>query len=233
MTPHHQPAAFEAENLHKSFRLDGHEIPVLRGVNLSVRDGEWVALVGASGSGKSTLLHLLGTLEVPSAGEVHCLGRAYSGLSRRAQAALRRQELGFVFQSFHLFPELDAQENVALPALQWGCDRRAVVERARALLTEFGLGPRLEHRPQELSGGEQQRVALARALIHDPRFLLTDEPTGNLDAAAAAGIIDLLERLNREQGKTIVMVTHDAVLAQRADRVLRLTRGTVSEDASA
>lgn len=222
--------AFEVRGLRKSYKLGRHSVDVLKGVDLEIRAGEWVALTGPSGCGKSTLLHLLGALEAPNAGEIRCCGRLYAALSGGAKARIRQQEIGFVFQNFHLFPELSARENTLLPALNWGWDRMAAAARAEELLTRFGLGQRLEHRPQELSGGEQQRVALARALINHPDILLADEPTGNLDAAAAAGIMDLLTRLHREEGKTLVMVTHDQGIAAKADRIVRLADGRAAPD---
>ena len=217
--------AFRTEALHKEFRLDGHTIRVLKGVDLEIPSGAWVALVGASGCGKSTLLHLLGSLDKPTSGEVWCRGRAYRGMGAAAKARMRRDEIGFVFQNFHLFPELNALENVMLPGLHWGWNRGEARRRAQEALERFGLGHRLPHRPQELSGGEQQRVALARALINTPSILLADEPTGNLDATAAAGILELLAGLHRESGRTIVMVTHDPAVAARADFVVRLADG--------
>ena len=217
--------AFRAEGLHKEFKLDGHSIHVLKGVDLEIPAGAWIALVGASGCGKSTLLHLLGALDKPTGGEVWCRGRAYGKMSAGGKSTLRRREIGFVFQNFHLFPELTARENVMLPALHWGWNRGEARDRAQATLERFGLGRRLAHRPQELSGGEQQRVALARALINNPAILLADEPTGNLDAAAAAGILELLTSLHQHEGKTIVMVTHDPAIAAKADRTIRLVEG--------
>ncbi len=217
--------AFLAQGVTKQFKLGRHVIDVLKGVDLKVSTGEWVALTGPSGCGKSTLLFLLGALDEPTSGEIACRERPYSRLSGKERARIRSQEIGFVFQNFHLFPELSALENVVLPALNWGWDRKRAAERARSLLERFGLGERLEHRPMELSGGEQQRVALARALINDPDILLADEPTGNLDAAAANGIIALLDTLHREDGKTLVMVTHDLGMAARADRIVRLVDG--------
>ena len=222
--------AFTAAGLEKTFRLDGHLIPVLRGVTLQIRRGEWTAFIGASGSGKSTLLHLLAGLDEATAGEVTCLGRPYSAMSRAKKAALRRHEIGLVFQNFLLFPELTALENAALPGLHWGWPREERVGRARELLERFGLEARLDHRPQELSGGEQQRVALARALINDPAFILADEPTGNLDAQAAGEIITLLEQLHRDAGKTLIMVTHDLNLARKADHVWRIANGVATEE---
>jgi len=220
-----QALVFETRHLQKHYRLEEHVIRVLEDVNLSVREGEWLALVGRSGCGKTTLLHLLGSLDEPTGGEVRCRNRCYSGLSSGQKARLRRDAIGFVFQSYHLFPELNAQENVVLPALQWGWDRRAARERAGELLAAFGLEHRLRHRPQELSGGEQQRVALARALINGPDIILADEPTGNLDVTASREIIAILQRLHGEQAKTIVMVTHDLSLAGLADRTLLIKDG--------
>lgn len=216
---------FESVQLCKSYHLERHEIPVLKGVDLQIHAGEWTAFVGRSGSGKTTLLHLLGALDEPSSGGVRCRNRDYSALSPGQKAMLRRDEIGYVFQSYHLFPELNAQENVMLPALQWGWNRKAARARAAELLAEFGLEQRLRHRPQELSGGEQQRVALARALINSPDIILADEPTGNLDVTASKEIIAILQRLHDKASKTIVMVTHDLALAKLADRVLLIRDG--------
>ncbi|MBN2452110.1 MAG: ABC transporter ATP-binding protein [Lentisphaeria bacterium] len=212
-------------DLHRHFRLEKHRIDVLQGASFLVAEGEWVALVGRSGCGKTTLLHLLGGLDRPSSGEIVCRGLAYSRLDAQARAALRRRHFGFVFQSYHLFPELSAHENVMLPALQWRRDRQAARQRAAELLAGFGLAQRLRHRPQELSGGEQQRVALARALMNEPDVILADEPTGNLDVTAAREIIAILQGLHRERRKTIVMVTHDLRLAALADRILVIREG--------
>jgi len=216
---------FKICDLRKEYHLEKHVIPVLDGVSFSIAKGEWVSLVGRSGSGKTTLLHLLGSLDQPSSGDISFRGRKYSALSRRQHTLLRRDEIGLVFQSYYLFPELSASENVLLPALQWGWDKASGQERADRLLSEFGLGHRLRHRPQELSEGEQQRVALARALINEPDVILADEPTGNLDITASSEIIEILQRLHVEQGKTVVTVTHDLELAQLADRTLVLKAG--------
>ena len=221
--------AFDVTRLCKDYRLESHTISVLKDVSFAVAEQEWVALVGRSGSGKTTLLHLLGNLDKPTAGTVACRGRDYADLSSRKSALLRRREIGFVFQSYHLFPELSALENVVLPALQWDADRSSMRHHARELLAGFGLEQRLGHRPQELSGGEQQRVALARALVNDPDIILADEPTGNLDTAASTDIMAILQRLHRTEGKTIVMVTHDLTLTEYADRVLTMQAGTVRE----
>ena len=239
--------AFTATALHRHFAIGRHRLDVLTGVELTVPRGEWVALAGASGCGKTTLLHLLGGLDRPDAGDVLCLGHRYGpaagtrgaergrkrmsrllhALGTARNARFRRDKLGFVFQAYYLLPELNALENVVLPALQWRRNRAAQMRRAAELLTDFGLGERVEHRPQELSGGEQQRVALARALINDPEIILADEPTGNLDRAASDRILGILHDLHSRCAKTIVMVTHDRQLANQADRVLELRGGMV------
>ncbi|MFO7821075.1 MAG: ABC transporter ATP-binding protein [Lentisphaeria bacterium] len=218
-------AAFKIEGLSKSYNMAGHNIPVLQEINLEVKHGEWVTLVGASGSGKTTLLHLLGTLDKPSDGRISCFGRNFASLMPWQKNAMRRHTIGFVFQNYHLFAELNALENALLPARQWLINRRAMYKRARQLLEQFGLGDRLKHRPPELSGGEQQRVALARALINDPEIILADEPTGNLDDEAARHIMNILRNLCKKHSKTIVMVTHDRELAGKTDRVLELKSG--------
>lgn len=222
-----QPAAFELNDVCRAYRVEHHAVPVLRGVSLKVLEGEWIALVGASGSGKTTLLHLLGTLDDPNDGTIMCRGRDYRTMSSRQKAALRRNEIGLVFQNYHLFTELSALENVALPALQWGSDRKAAREQAESLLVEFGLEQRIRHRPQELSGGEQQRVAMARALVNDPDIILADEPTGNLDEEAGSRIMGILDDLHKKQNKTIIMVTHETRLTRAAGRILTIRDGQV------
>ena len=218
-------ALYQLQNVTKNFHLEGGVIEVLRGLTLDIAAGAWVALVGRSGSGKTTLLHLLGGLDKPSAGHIQLDGQDIARMSAAQLTSLRRQRIGFVFQSYHLFPELTAWENAVLPALHWGRDREAAYRNARQWLHAFGLDDRLQHRPRELSGGEQQRVAIARALINDPDIILADEPTGNLDAAAARDILDILKNVHLEQGKTLIMVTHDQALAGQADRVIRLADG--------
>jgi putative ABC transport system ATP-binding protein len=198
-------------------------LTILHDVSFAVRGGEAVAVVGASGSGKSTLLSLLAGLDLPSRGTVRLAGREINTLSEDERAALRGSLLGFVFQSFQLLPALDALENVALPLELAGS--ATAQERAEAMLARVGLGERLRHYPKHLSGGEQQRVALARAFAVRPALLLADEPTGNLDAATGAEIIDLMFEMNREAGTTLVLVTHDEALAARCGRVLRLAGG--------
>ncbi|MGI6354293.1 MAG: ABC transporter ATP-binding protein [Lentisphaerae bacterium] len=222
-------ALYQLQDVTKNFYLESGVIEVLRGLTLEIASGAWVALVGRSGSGKTTLLHLLGGLDKPTAGRILLDGNDITRMSAARLTSLRRKRIGFVFQSYHLFPELSAWENAVLPALHWGSDRNAAYQNARQWLHAFGLGERLQHRPRELSGGEQQRVAIARALINDPDIILADEPTGNLDATAAQGIIDILKDVRQKQGKTLIMVTHDQQLAKQADRVIRLTDGPTTE----
>ena len=200
-------------------------LAILQDIDLDVMPGEAVAVVGASGSGKSTLLGLLGGLDNPSAGSVALDGRDLFSLDEDGRAALRSKLLGFVFQSFHLLPALNAMENVMLP-LELAGDRDAA-DHAVALLERVGLGARLRHYPRTLSGGEQQRVALARAFVTRPKLLLADEPTGNLDPATGASIIDLIFELNAERGTTLVLVTHDEMLARRCMRLIRLSGGRI------
>jgi lipoprotein-releasing system ATP-binding protein len=222
-----------AKKLFKSYRKGKHIIPVLRGVDFSVRAGEFVAVVGQSGSGKSTLLHLLGTLDRPDVGEIHFEGNRIDDLPAAARDVLRNKYFGMIFQFYHLLPELTALENVLLPrmiadgALRYWLTKRQQVERAQHLLNLVGLSHRLTHRPKELSGGEMQRAAIARALIAEPRLLFADEPTGNLDQQTGMEIMKLLRTLNAEQNLTIVMVTHDQAIAAQADRTVRLVEGLV------
>ncbi len=223
------------QDLGKHYRLRGKEIPVLRDINLQLEEGEMLALLGASGAGKSTLLYLLGLLDQPSSGTVIYDGTPVQELSTRERAQLRHRKIGFVFQFYHLIPELTALQNVKLgqmmlsSPLQYLKQRKAIHKKALDLLTNVGLDQRLHHRPAELSGGERQRVAIARALISNPRVILADEPTGNLDSATAEGVLDILFRLNREQGIAFVLVTHNEELARRCDRVVRLKDGLVED----
>ncbi len=220
-------------NLTKSFSLGRREIPVLRGVDLTIQEGEMLALLGESGAGKSTLLHLLGLLDTPTDGQVLYQGQSVQELSEAERARLRHRQIGFVFQFYHLIPELTALQNVKLGQmmlkgpLEYLRQRKAVHDQATELLKSVGLEDRLGHRPSELSGGERQRVAIARALISDPRVILADEPTGNLDSTTAHGVLDILFRLNREQNIAFVIVTHNHDLAQRCDRVVQLKDGVV------
>src|SRR3954452_7699697 len=218
----------EVAQLTKTYGTGPTAVHALGGVDMAVPDGEFVAIMGPSGSGKSTLLHILGALEAPSGGTVAVAGRHYEGLDDAALTRIRREHIGFVFQFFNLLPSLTAVENVLLPALIAGRRDAALEERARDLLARVGLADRAEHRPSELSGGEQQRVAIARSVLLSPEVLLADEPTGNLDSRAGAQILRLLRELNRDEGRTIVMVTHDPADAAMADRIGSLRDGMVA-----
>ena len=214
----------EARNLTKSYWLSGHPIEVLRGVDVIIQPGELVSLTGPSGAGKSTLLHVLGTLDTPTGGTVIMDGVDVWKQSTGAIARFRNERIGFVFQFHHLLPEFTALENVTMPGRVGRRPAVDVDKRARELLAEVGLAGRLDHRPGELSGGEQQRVALARALVNDPKVLLADEPTGNLDEKTGQGIHEIIERLNRDRGITAIIVTHNPRLAERMPRRLHLDR---------
>jgi predicted ABC-type transport system involved in lysophospholipase L1 biosynthesis ATPase subunit len=216
----------QAHDVHKTYRLGSRRLEVLRGVSLEVARGEFVALRGASGAGKSTLLHLLGGLDTPDIGRVTFQNQDLAG--EMNLPAFRNRRVGFVFQAYYLLPELDALENVCLPARLARQNAVKTEERARALLGRVGLGERLEHKPFELSGGEQQRVAIARALINSPELLLADEPTGNLDSQTGEGIIQLLCSLQTEHQTTLLIATHDARVAARAPRVLELVDGKIA-----
>jgi lipoprotein-releasing system ATP-binding protein len=222
-----------AKKVFKSYRKSKHIIPVLRGVDFAIREGEFVAVVGQSGSGKSTLLHLLGTLDAPDAGEIYFEGNRIDDLPSQARDVLRNRYFGMIFQFYHLLPELTTLENVLTPrmigqgVLRYWLNKRQHVEEARQLLDLVGLSHRLTHKPKELSGGEMQRAAIARALVTNPQLLLADEPTGNLDRQTGQEIMDLLRSLNRRQNLTIVMVTHDNAIAALADRTVRLVEGLV------
>ncbi|HEX4448211.1 MAG TPA: ABC transporter ATP-binding protein [Polyangiaceae bacterium] len=219
-----------ASNVKKSFRHMGRKLEVLRGVDMEIHDGEMIGIVGPSGAGKSTLLHCIGTLDVPTEGTITLAGEEVTRLNGARLAELRNRTIGFVFQFHHLLPEFTALENVLMPGLVQGKSKRELEPRATALLEEVGLKERVQHRPGELSGGEQQRVALARALFLEPRLLLADEPTGNLDSATSAQIHELFFSINSQRGTTIVVVTHNPVLAERMARVVTLQDGRVEKD---
>ena len=220
-----------ARGLTKSYQSGTQLLTVLHDVSFEVPQGAFISIVGPSGSGKTTLLGLLAGLDTPSAGTVTLDDTDLGSLNEDQRAALRGEKVGFVFQSFQLIPTLTAQENVQVPLeLAGKATARAAAERARELLTRVGLGDRTHHFPQQLSGGEQQRVALARAFVNTPRILFADEPTGNLDGTTGERIIELLEELNRERGCTIILVTHDAALAARTQRTIRLRDGAVVDD---
>jgi lipoprotein-releasing system ATP-binding protein len=227
------PVILRVKGIKKSYYKGKHEIPVLRGVDMQVVEGKLTAVVGQSGCGKSTLLHLLATLDQPDEGEVHFDGRRIDNLPSRQRDALRNQDIGIIFQFYHLLPELSALENVLMPVLinqgilsYWRTRSRAK-QRARELLAMVGLEDRSRHRPSELSGGEMQRAAIARALMAKPKLLLADEPTGNLDRKNGDDVLAILRRLNEQDDLTIVMVTHDQTLASAADRIVHLVEGRV------
>ena len=230
---HQHVPLLSAVDLHKTYRKSAERVEVLRGLDLEIDEGEFVSVIGASGSGKSTMLHLLGTLDRPDRGAIHLEDRRIDNLPAKARDALRNQTFGFIFQFYHLLPELNTLENVLVPQmirhsiLGWFARRGALRRRGAELLERVGLSHRLKHRPCELSGGEMQRAAIARALINRPRILLADEPTGNLDAGTGAQIVQLLRDLNRNDGLTIIMVTHNLDIVTETDRVVRLVEGRV------
>ncbi len=224
-----------ATGLHKTYRKNAEKIEVLRGLDLEVHRGDFLSVVGASGSGKSTLLHLLGTLDRPDRGEIRLDGERIDNLPAEKRDQLRNQTFGFIFQFYHLLPELNTLENVLVPQMichslmGWFGARRALKARATELLRRVDLGHRLKHKPRELSGGEMQRAAIARALVTRPRILLADEPTGNLDAGTGADIIRLLRDLNQTDGLTIIMVTHNLDIVAATDCSLRIAQGRIEE----
>jgi lipoprotein-releasing system ATP-binding protein len=223
-------ALVRVQDLKKSFVHMGHQLDVLKGIDLTIESGEVLSIVGASGAGKSTLLHCIGTLDLPSSGRLWVAGEELTALSGAKLAQFRNRFIGFVFQFHHLLPEFTALENVMMPGLIAGRSRNDMRKRATELLTLIGLGHRETHRPGELSGGEQQRVAVARALALQPRLLLADEPTGNLDTATGDAVHDLFFQINREYGTTIVVVTHNPGFAQRMPRVVEMRDGKILQD---
>src|SRR5262245_56179149 len=230
-----EPALVAARGLRKAYRKRQVEIPVLRGLDLEAPPGQFLSVVGASGSGKSTLLHLLGLLDQPDEGEILFRGQPIHSLPPKSRDRLRNQSFGFIFQFFHLLPELTVLQNVAMPllirhsAFSWLGRRKAALREAERLIERVGLEKRKTHRPRELSGGEMQRAAIARALVSRPEVLLADEPTGNLDRQNGQEILRILRTLNQRENVTIVMVTHDHSLAEQTDRVVRLAEGRVQK----
>ena len=216
----------QLEDIHKTYHLGEVDVPVLKGISLSVAQGELMALMGTSGSGKSTLMNILGCLDHPTTGEYWLDGEEISGLSAKQRAMVRKRMIGFVFQTFNLLPRTSALENVMMPlAYVEDMAERQIRQRATELLQKVGLAERLDHQPSQLSGGQQQRVAIARALVNQPRILLADEPTGNLDSETGAAIVDLLLKLARDRKKSLLIVTHDTSLATRGDRELHIKDG--------
>ncbi|NHC14871.1 ABC transporter ATP-binding protein [Motilibacter deserti] len=222
--------AIEAVDVTRSYALEGVTVDALRGVSLRIDAGEYAAIVGPSGSGKSTLMHLLGCLDRPTTGQLRVGGQDVAGLDDAALAELRNATIGFVFQSFQLLARTTAVDNVGLPLVYRGVPRRERKERAEAALQRVGLGHRMTHRPNQMSGGEQQRVAIARALVGEPAVLLADEPTGNLDTRTGEEVMAVLEKLNSENGVAVVLVTHDLAVAARARRQVHVRDGLVERD---
>jgi lipoprotein-releasing system ATP-binding protein len=220
----------EVRGVEKRFFHEGRELCVLKPIDLTIERGEMLTIVGASGAGKSTLLHLLGTLDLPTRGQILFEGADVTQYNSAQLAEFRNRSLGFVFQFHHLLPEFDALENVMMPGLIRGLAKRPLREKAERLLSEVGLAPRLKHRPGELSGGEQQRVALARALVLEPSLVLADEPTGNLDSHTSEAIHELFVGLNRSHGTTFLIVTHSPDLAARMPRVVTMRDGAIESD---
>jgi lipoprotein-releasing system ATP-binding protein len=228
-----EPLLLRARGVTKSYKLGKRSIDVLRGIDLEIRPGEFLAIRGASGAGKSTLLHLLGGLDAPDAGAIWFRDQNLAELAPNRLAHLRNLSVGLVFQAYHVLPELDALENVCLPARMARVPAAEAEARGRQLLQRVGLGERLDHKPYELSGGEQQRVAVARALINSPDLLLADEPTGNLDSHTGQGIIDLLCSIRDERRTTLIIATHDPKVAGRAPRVIELVDGQIGTEQAA
>lgn len=224
------PILLQCNDLCKRYQEGSVQTDVLRNVSFSVAPGEMMAIVGSSGSGKSTLMHLLGGLDTPTSGDVVFNGKSLNGMSSSAKAELRNRELGFIYQFHHLLPDFTAMENVAMPLLIGKVGKAEAEAKAMEMLTAVGLDKRARHRPSELSGGERQRVAIARALVNNPRLVLADEPTGNLDARNADAIFDLLGELNVRQGTAFLVVTHDLHLAKRLNRQMEMRDGQLSGD---
>ena len=217
-----------ARDLRKTYKMGRRDVNVLQGVSIEVTRGEFVALRGASGAGKSTLLHLIGGLDTADSGEITVAGQPFHKMSGGQLARFRTEKIGFIFQAYHLMPEFDALENVCIPGRIARHPVEAVRERAAELLKRVGLGQRLDHRPRELSGGEQQRVAIARALVNNPEVIIADEPTGNLDSHTGGDILDLLGQIRAERNTTLLIATHDPKVAERAPRVVQLIDGQIA-----
>ena len=222
----------ETRNLHKEYKRDEFQIIALQNANIQIQKGEFIALMGPSGSGKSTLLHLIAAIDRPSQGSVRVLGQELQELSDKQIAQWRNEHIGFVFQTFNLIPVLTARENVELPLLLTNLNKKERLEHAETALQLVGLGDRMGHYPRQLSGGQEQRVAIARAIVTDPAVILADEPTGDLDAQSASEVLTILSKLNKEQGKTVVMVTHDPHAARYATKIRYLEKGELLPEGS-
>lgn len=220
-------AIIEANGLNKTFKLGSMDVEVLKDINLSINSGEFVSIMGPSGSGKSTLLYLIGGLDKPTSGSVSIKGSELSDMKDKEQSIMRRRDIGFVFQFYNLIPNLNVEENVMLPVLLDGKKLKDYSSKLDEILEVVGLSDRRAHTPRELSGGQQQRVAIARALINEPDIILADEPTGNLDTRTGTEVMELLQRINREKGKTIVQVTHSKEAADYSDRIINVRDGKV------
>ena len=227
MSRNNCPAAIEGQNIVKQYRVGTVDTPVLRDISLKIARGEFVSIMGPSGSGKSTLLYILSGLDMPTKGSVLLNGRDISGLDDVKKSIMRRRNIGFVFQFYNLIPNLNVEENIMLPVLLDGKDMKGYKRKLNDILDVVGLSERRKHTPRELSGGQQQRVAIARALINDPDIIFADEPTGNLDSKSGAEILALLRKINREQGKTVLMVTHSEDAAQYGNRMIYVRDGVI------
>lgn len=223
-------AIIESVGLNKVYSMGNVEVEVLKDINLEIKEGEFVSIMGPSGSGKSTLLYLIGGLDKPSSGTIRIKGREIAGLKDDEESRLRRQEIGFIFQFYNLIPNLNVEENIMLPILLDGKKMKDYRKELDSILDIVGLSDRRRHTPRELSGGQQQRVAIARALINQPDIILADEPTGNLDSKTGAEVLDLLAKINKENGKTIIQVTHSREAADYGQRIIHVKDGKVSEE---
>lgn len=221
----------ELQRLHRRFTVGGQQVHALNDINLTISQGDYLSLMGPSGSGKSTLLNIIGLLDRPSDGTYHLDGRDVTGFSDEQQARIRREQIGFVFQFFHLVPRLTAAENIELPLILGGIEPEKRKPRVAQILDEYGLSQRAHHRPEQLSGGQRQRVAIGRATVMQPRVLLADEPTGNLDRHSGLEVVEILERL-QANGITLIVVTHDPELGQRAQRQLHMVDGAIVDEQS-
>jgi lipoprotein-releasing system ATP-binding protein len=219
----------QAKGLSKIY-MDGVEVRALDNVDLDIKKGEFLSIIGPSGSGKSTLLHMIGILDTPSSGSITIDGKVVTEMSEKDRSRVRNEVLGFIFQYHHLMPDFDALENVMMPLLIGGMKRSEAKKIAAGLLEEVGLGERMDHRPNQLSGGQAQRVAIARALANHPGIVIGDEPTGNLDTKSSDRIYELLRQLNRDRGQTFILVTHDEEMARKTDRIIRIVDGSIASD---